>query len=34
LVKPANEGALVSRPVKKAVGNVKDNGPELLEAAQ
>jgi putative SOS response-associated peptidase YedK len=33
-MKPANEGALVSRPVKKAVGDVKNNGPELLEAAQ
>ena len=34
LMKPANEGVLVSRPVKKAAGNVKDNGPDLLEAAQ
>jgi hypothetical protein len=33
-MKPANEGVLVSRPVKKAAGNVKDNGPDLLEAAQ
>jgi putative SOS response-associated peptidase YedK len=30
LMKPANENALVSRPVSKAVGNVKNNGPELL----
>ena len=30
LMKPANEKALVSRPVSKAVGNVKNNGPELL----
>ena len=30
LMKPANEDALVSRPVSKAVGNVKNNGPELL----
>jgi putative SOS response-associated peptidase YedK len=28
LMKPANEDVLVSRP--KAVGNVKNNGPELL----
>jgi hypothetical protein len=27
---PANEDALVSRPVLKAVGNVKNNAPELL----
>ena len=32
LMKPANEDALVSRPVSKAVGNVKNNGPELLQA--
>ena len=32
LMKPANEDVLVSRPVNKAVGNVKNNGPELLEA--
>ena len=31
LMKPANEDVLVSRPVSKAVGNVKNNGPELLE---
>jgi putative SOS response-associated peptidase YedK len=31
LMEPANEDALVSRPVSKAVGNVKNNGPELLE---
>ena len=29
LMKPANEDVLVSRPVNKAVGNVKNNGPEL-----
>ena len=34
LMKPANEDALVSRPVSKAVGNVKNNGPELLERLQ
>jgi len=31
LMKPANEDLLLSRPVNKAVGNVKNNGPELLE---
>ena len=31
LLKPANEDVLVSRPVTKAVGNVKNNGPELLQ---
>ena len=30
LMKPANEDALVSRSVSKAVGNVKNNSPELL----
>ena len=30
LMKPANDDVLVSRPVSKAVGNVKNNGPELL----
>ena len=30
LMKPANEDVLVSRPVSRAVGNVKNNGPELL----
>jgi putative SOS response-associated peptidase YedK len=30
LMKPANEDALVTWPVSKAVGNVKNNGPELL----
>ena len=30
VMKPANEDVLVSRPVNKAVGNVKNNGPELL----
>jgi len=29
-MKPANVDVLVSRPVSKAVGNVKNNGPELL----
>jgi len=29
-VKPANEDVLIGRPVSKAVGNVKNNGPELL----
>jgi putative SOS response-associated peptidase YedK len=32
LMKPANENVLVSRPVSKAVGNVKNNRPELLES--
>ena len=32
LMKPANEDVLVSRPVSKAVGNVKNNGPESLGA--
>ena len=31
LMKAANEDVLVSRRVSKAVGNVKNNGPELLE---
>lgn len=31
LMKPAKEDALVSRPVSKALGNVKNNGPDLLE---
>ena len=30
LMKLANEDVLVSRPVSKAVGSVKNNGPELL----
>jgi putative SOS response-associated peptidase YedK len=30
LMKPATEDVLVSRAVSKAVGNVKNNGPELL----
>jgi putative SOS response-associated peptidase YedK len=34
LMKPANEDTLTERVVSKAVGNVKNNGPELLEAAQ
>jgi len=29
-MKPANEDVLVSRPVSKAVGNVRNNSPELL----
>jgi hypothetical protein len=29
-MKAANEDVLVSRPVSKAVGHVKNNGPELL----
>jgi putative SOS response-associated peptidase YedK len=33
-MKPANKDALICRPVNKAVGNVKNNGPELLETAQ
>ena len=32
LMKPANEDVLTERPASKAVGNVKNNGPELLEA--
>ena len=31
LMKPANEDVLGSRPGGKAVGNVKNNGPEWLE---
>ena len=30
LLKPANEDVLVSRPVNRAVQNVKNNGPALL----
>jgi putative SOS response-associated peptidase YedK len=30
LMKPAKEDALTERTVNKAVGNVKNNGPELL----
>jgi putative SOS response-associated peptidase YedK len=30
LMRPADEGLLISWPVNKAVGNVKDNEPELL----
>ena len=30
LMKPANEDVLVSLPVNKRVGNVRNNGPELL----
>jgi hypothetical protein len=32
-MKAANEDALVSRPVNKAVGNVKNNTPDLLDTA-
>ena len=31
-MKPANEDLLVSRPVGKAVGNAKNDSPDLLEA--
>jgi putative SOS response-associated peptidase YedK len=31
LMKPANEDLLVSRPVGKAVGNARNDGPDLLE---
>ena len=31
LMKPANEDVLASRLVSKAMGNVKNNGPELLD---
>jgi hypothetical protein len=31
LMKPANEDLLVSRPVGKAVGNARNDGPALLE---
>jgi hypothetical protein len=31
LMKPGNEDVLVSRPVSKAVGNVKNNTPDLLD---
>jgi putative SOS response-associated peptidase YedK len=34
LMKPANEDVLLSRPVSKAAGNVKNNGPELLEVSE
>ena len=30
-MKPANEDVLLSRPVSKAMGNVKNNAPELLD---
>jgi hypothetical protein len=30
LMKPANEDVLTERVVSKAVGNVRNNGPELL----
>jgi putative SOS response-associated peptidase YedK len=30
LIKPANEDLPTERAVSKAVGNVKNNGPELL----
>jgi hypothetical protein len=29
---PTGAGTLVHHPVAKAVGNVRNNGPELLEA--
>jgi putative SOS response-associated peptidase YedK len=32
LMKPANENVLVSRPVARAVGNVRNNTPDLLDA--
>ena len=32
LMKSANEDVLASRPVSKAVGNVKNNGSELLDS--
>ena len=32
LMKPANEDVLTERLVSKAAGNVKNNGPELLDA--
>ena len=31
LMKPAKEGILQERPLGKAINNVKNNGPELLE---
>ena len=31
LLKPCNEGLLTAHPVDKKVGNVRNNGPELLE---
>ena len=31
MMKSANEDVLISRPVSKAVGNVKNNTPELLD---
>ncbi len=33
LLRPNAEGTLVHRPVNRAVGNVRNNGPELLEPA-
>jgi len=30
LMKPANRGVLISRPVSKAINNVKNNSSELL----
>ncbi len=32
LMKPANESALMERAVSKAIGNVRNNGPDLLAA--
>jgi hypothetical protein len=33
LMKPANEDVLTERLVNKAAGDVKNDGPELLETA-
>jgi putative SOS response-associated peptidase YedK len=32
LMKPANEDVLTERPVSKAIGNVRNNYPELPES--
>ena len=34
LLVPSSGGTLVSRPVGKAVGNVRNDGPELTEVAE
>ncbi len=34
LIRPAADGVLASYPVSKAVGNVKNNSPELIEAVR
>jgi hypothetical protein len=34
LMKPANEDVLTERPVSKAVGNVKNNAMDLLDAVK